>query len=356
MKVLKSLHTEHKTATPTYTIYKDIPGIEHAFNDLLALASQVSGSLICGVSFLDENNEWIIVSRDSESSYLQQQNSFFNYLIQHPHELAVTNALFDDRFWDDHLVTNNPDIRFFAALPLNNEFGAMIAFIFLMHNQPCSLTQNQWDCLHILNKQLYALMQQLPNLYIALKADLTSRKITEESLVKSLKETSDYKYALDESAIVAITNQKGIITYVNDNFCKISKYSREELIGQDHRIINSGHHSKDFIKDLWMTIANGNIWKGEIKNKAKDGSTYWEDTVIVPFLNDAGKPYQYVAIRTDITQKKIIEEDFTRSLREISDYKYALDESSIVAITDQKGIITYANDNFSKISKYTQKE
>ena len=356
MKVLKSLHTEHKTATPTYTIYKDIPGIEHAFNDLLALASQVSGSLICGVSFLDENNEWIIVSRDNESSYLQQQNSFFNYLIQHPHELAVTNALFDERFCDDRLVTNSPGIRFFAALPLYNEFGAMIAFIFLMDNQPCSLTQNQWDCLHILNKQLYALMQQLPNLYIALKADLTSRKITEESLVKSLKEISDYKYALDESAIVAITNQKGIITYVNDNFCKISKYSREELIGQDHRIINSGHHSKDFIKDLWMTIANGDIWKGEIKNKAKDGSTYWEDTVIVPFLNDAGKPYQYVAIRTDITQKKIIEEDFTRSLREISDYKYALNESSIVAITDQNGIIKYVNKNFCQISGYSKNE
>lgn len=169
-------------------------------------------------------------------------------------------------------------------------------------------------------------------------------------------ELSAYKYALDESSIVAITDQKGIINYVNDNFCKISKYSREELIGYDHRIINSGFHSPEFIRNLWVTIANGKTWKGELKNKAKDGAIYWVDTTIVPFLNEEGKPYQYVAIRADITERKIVEENLQNSLRETSDYKYALEESSIVAITDQKGIIQYANDNFCKISKYQREE
>ncbi len=128
-------------------------------------------------------------------------------------------------------------------------------------------------------------------------------------IASRLKEVSDYKFALDESSILSITDHSGIITYVNDNFCKISKYSVNELIGQDHCVLNSEYHSKDFMKEMWDTITNGKIWKGELKNKAKDGTTYWVDTTIVPFLDNNNKPYQYAALRADITLRKVAEED-----------------------------------------------
>jgi PAS domain S-box-containing protein len=114
--------------------------------------------------------------------------------------------------------------------------------------------------------------------------------------------------ALNETAIVAVTDRKGTIKFVNGRFCEISKYTAQELIGQDHRIINSGFHSKAFMKDLWVTISSGRIWRGEIRNKNKFGAYYWVDTTIIPFMDDGGGIFQYVAIRYDITRLKRTEE------------------------------------------------
>jgi two-component system, NarL family, sensor histidine kinase NreB len=149
--------------------------------------------------------------------------------------------------------------------------------------------------------------------------DVKDRSKLRRELVQPLNELMDLKYALDESTIMAITDQRGTIKYVNERFSKVSQYSHEELIGQDHRIVNSGYHSKEFFKQMWRTISQGQVWKGEIKNRAKDGSTYWVDTTIVPFLDERGKPYQYLAIRYEITRLKEVEEELQTMTKKIID-------------------------------------
>jgi PAS domain S-box-containing protein len=145
--------------------------------------------------------------------------------------------------------------------------------------------------------------------YIGIVSDLTERKASDEKLQLHLKSLGDLKFALDQSAIVALTDTKGAILEANEKFTSISGYAQKELLGRTHHLVNSGHHPESFFREMWDTIQSGKVWHGEIQNRAKDGHTYWVDTTITPFLGEDGKPDHYLAIRFDISERHHAEEE-----------------------------------------------
>lgn len=152
-------------------------------------------------------------------------------------------------------------------------------------------------------------VSQIDELFAMLDQD--SAPSLKETLIKmrdKVQELAEIKFALDQTASVAITDASGVITAVNDKFCEISKYNKDELVGSTHRVVNSGYHDRQFFRQMWERISTGNVWHGEIKNRAKDGEYYWVKTCIVPFLDENGKPVRYLSIQTDITHLKQAEE------------------------------------------------
>lgn len=193
-----------------------------------------------------------------------------------------------------------------------------------------------------------------PTVIRAFLRDVTAKKQAEKQLKNVLKELTYHKIALDEKAIVAIADHNGAINYFNYKFFQTYQYSYEEAIGQTFSLINSGYHPESFFKHLWSTISQGKVWGGEIRNKAKNGDYYWVDTTIVPFVDDQGKPFQYLSIMLDITERKLAE----AKLLELNQLQQAILDGTNYAIisTDINGIIQLWNRGAEKLLGYEAEE
>jgi PAS domain S-box-containing protein len=174
-----------------------------------------------------------------------------------------------------------------------------------------------------------------------------------ESLRATLYERERQQQALDAHAIVSAADASGTIIYANERFCEVSGYRADELLGQTHRIVKSGEHPPEFYREMWLTIVQGNIWQGEVCNRRKDGSLYWVETSIVPFLNNAGRPYQYFSIRTDITHIK--EAELRLRLLERAVEASTSSISMVDAVQPDMPLI-YVNPAFERITGYKRDE
>ncbi|GKV55296.1 hypothetical protein NCCP2222_12430 [Sporosarcina sp. NCCP-2222] len=185
--------------------------------------------------------------------------------------------------------------------------------------------------------------------FISVDTDVTASELTSKQYIETVENLRNIENALDHSSVVAITDSKGIITYVNEKFCELSQYSQAELIGKTHRVINSAYHPKLFFQDMWETIRNGQVWQGDIQNRAKDGSLYWVATTIVPFVGKDGRPVQYISIRHDITARKQAEQsleiallnDFRQTVKNLQNaiFKYKPDKTGAITFTLMEGKI-----------------
>jgi PAS domain S-box-containing protein len=195
-----------------------------------------------------------------------------------------------------------------------------------------------WECLGIMVLALTFLSQ------------MTARRKAEAEARESHQHVDEMRYVLEQAMLVSLTDRDGTILFVNDSFCHVSGYSREELIGANHRICNSGHHPREFFEDLWTTILGGQTWHGTICNRAKNGSTYWVDTSIVPLKATSVAPERFMAIRTDVSERVRQEASLLRLSNAIEQ------TADSIFITDCDGVIEYVNSGFEMTTGYSREE
>lgn len=340
---------------------------EAAYNDLTRIAACICQTPIALLCFIDLKRAWVQsqigLDPKSTEAYLALCTQI---LLQQEHWdsrlLMIEDVLAPSQGADPEQLTSQANIRFFAGVPLVMPQGLIVGILAVMDHQRRSLTSKQKKALAALSKRAISLSVSGVNMQserrqniMSLKGRANKHQQQKKAQPALQQELATLQLALDCTSMVSITDHRGKINYVNDNFCKISQYSREELLGKDHRLMNSGYHSSEFFKQMWVTISRGTVWRGEIRNRAKNGNFYWVNTAIIPIFNAQEKPCAYISVCQDITEHKRIENEYHRSTHARTENFFKL-SSELMCILNLKGDFQQVNPAFEKSLSYTPEQ
>ncbi|HEY9672940.1 MAG TPA: PAS domain S-box protein [Waterburya sp.] len=332
---------------------------EAAFDDLTRLAASICRTPMALVCLFDAKRQWLKSEFGLEPSLTKAYLALCTETILKlegwdSRVLMVEDTLADQRLAHCNLIKSQAGVRFYAGVPLVTPQGVILGILAVMDRVVRSLDVAQQEALVALSKQVLTQLELRKNV-TNLKGTENKHQGLKELQPTSHQENTTINLALDQTSIIAITDSRGKIKYVNDKFCQISQYSREELLGQSHRLVNSGYHSPDFFKQMWVTIRQGKVWHNEIKNRAKDGSFYWVRTQIIPILNSQGQPCEYVSICQDITEHKQMKEEHLSQVSGETD-RFFLLSPDLMCIIGVDGYFKQVNPAFSNILLYHPKE
>ena len=259
---------------------------EAAFDAIARTAAMMFGVPLAGISLVDESREWFKASVGAGGACEgDRDTAFCAHTILTDDLLVVEDALLDERFRDNPKVTRQ-GVRFYAGAPITLSSGERVGALCIRDTSPRAFGHDQREMLRQMARAVAGMLEY--------RRDSIRRSNAELS-------ESQLRLLLDEGAIISVTDPDGTITHVNDMFCSISGYSRDELIGANHRIVKSGVHPEAFWRNMYRTIKRGRTWKGVIQNRRKNGEPYWVQSVIRAIHDQEGRMRQILAIRFDIT-------------------------------------------------------